>query len=414
MDVRDDVVAVEFQHHHVAVAADADILKAHEIGLSSRLVQPLGDAGVKDAVIGAVRRDRQHRHVGEADQLTRRLLLQVARHFARLIPLFFEIGHKLGRIAYGRIVGQRVVDRTPRIGRSSGVGDLGGVDAPDLRAAGLYRDQGLYEIRYGVGHAEADTAALGVRQQDNRTDLLKQFDRRMARQRRALASKLHLGLDEVVENGIARLALARPLGVVVVERENAHLFHVGPDGLQLRRCSDAEISVLAARKVGRTPARRVVHHVQHVALLQHVVGPARTPVRRLLPVHARLAVAVEEHDRIGLGDLGRLPDIDVHLPAHHRRIADVVAADVVGALAGEVLGGEQGDGVRGHRYGGFGLRGGLECGGFGRRIAPRRHGAIGAVRVGSGLATRQRQGYAESQNARKTRIRQNWVHCCFP
>src|SRR3990170_3091310 len=78
----DDLVAVLFQHHHVAIAPDAGLFQPHEVGLHSGLVQPLGDAGVVDAVIGAVARYGEHADVLEVDELPRRLDLHPA---ARLI-----------------------------------------------------------------------------------------------------------------------------------------------------------------------------------------------------------------------------------------------------------------------------------------------------------------------------------------
>src|SRR5688572_10482905 len=59
-DELDHVVTVLLEHHHVAVAADADLLEANEVGLDARLVEELRDARIVDAVIRAVGGNRQH------------------------------------------------------------------------------------------------------------------------------------------------------------------------------------------------------------------------------------------------------------------------------------------------------------------------------------------------------------------
>ena len=107
------------------------------------------------------------------------------------------------------------------------------------------------------------------------------------------------------------------------------------------RRAHAEIAV-NARHVWRPAARRVIDHVHDIALIDQVVRPSRTAVRRLLPHGARLPVPMEHDDGIRLAHLLRHPELDVHRAIHVFLAgrADVLAADVKVRHAPDVLGRE--------------------------------------------------------------------------
>ena len=81
---------------------------------------------------------------------------------------------------------------------------------------------------------------------------------------------------------------------------------------------------------------RPIEHVDLVALLQKQRGPAAAAVGRAEPVRALPEAAMNQHDRIGVANLGGDPVLDVHLhavadgAASEQRVLDAVP--VVGPL----------------------------------------------------------------------------------
>ncbi len=81
VDELDDLVAIPVQEHLVHVPVDAHVFEAHEIILGSSLIEPLGNADVEDAVVGAFGGERENAHILEADKLVRGLVLHVTANF---------------------------------------------------------------------------------------------------------------------------------------------------------------------------------------------------------------------------------------------------------------------------------------------------------------------------------------------
>ena len=236
----------------------------------------------------------------------------------------------------GLLRGRRVLIRRRRqspgirVART-GLG-VGRVHGAELRAAGLDRDHRVHELWPLLGHLESHAAALRVREHDDRrADPIEQRDSRRHGHVRALAGKLHLRANERVEDGISRLPRSGPLRVVVPSREVTQLAARGPDPCELEPRANAEVAVdpLAVsrleRHVGRAAARRVVHHVDHVARIHQRIDPALATVGRIEPVLRRLTVAVEDHHRVRRLDLLRHPDFRVHGAVHDllARLADI-------------------------------------------------------------------------------------------
>ena len=90
---------------------------------------------------------------------------------------------------------------------------------------------------------------------------------------------------------------------------------------------------------------RAVDDVDLVAALDEHRRPAGAAVEGLHPVEALAAAAVDEHDRIRLGDLDGLLPLDVHGPAHDGAVRALDPLD-----AGPEEAAARGHGIRrGHR-----------------------------------------------------------------
>src|SRR6267143_4109823 len=99
------------------------------------------------------------------------------------------------------------------------------------------------------------------------------------------------------------------------------------------------------RNVCRTSARRIIHHVYGVALLEKEICPAWPPGGSLQPVCASLPRAVENYDRIWMTDFFRNHHLNVFGAIHDflARRTDILPARIKKAGAGNVLGRECGD-----------------------------------------------------------------------
>lgn len=77
-------------------------------------------------------------------------------------------------------------------------------------------------------------------------------------------------------------------------------------------------------------ARRLVNHVDYIAILDEIFGPAFAPVRRLHPVGRCLRSAMNENQRVGLCHLPGSEHLDIHLALHDlfAGLANIFAACV--------------------------------------------------------------------------------------
>jgi len=85
-----------------------------------------------------------------------------------------------------------------------------------------------------------------------------------------------------------------------------------------------------ARMRGGAPAHGLVDHVDDVALLDEIFGPALAAVRRSHPVGRGLRGAVNEHQRIGPAHILGGQHLDIDLPLHDllAGLADIFSADI--------------------------------------------------------------------------------------
>ena len=83
VDKLDDLIAILVEEHLMHISVDAHILQADEIVFHTRLIEPLGDAGVKNAVIGALGGNREDLDVLQVHKFVNRLLLEVAGNLIR-------------------------------------------------------------------------------------------------------------------------------------------------------------------------------------------------------------------------------------------------------------------------------------------------------------------------------------------
>src|ERR1035438_4850928 len=92
----------------------------------------------------------------------------------------------------------------------------------------------------------------------------------------------------------------------------------------LHLCARAGRSQVAvqSRNVGSPPSARKIHHVDGIALIHEVVGPARPAVRSLQQRHVGLTSSrLNKEDWIGMPDLLRHPNINVHR-SEERRVGE--------------------------------------------------------------------------------------------
>ena len=138
----------------------------------------------------------------------------------------------------------RHIGKPPRIRVFASVGHLGSVHIADLRTTGFDRDHARNQIGTLIGDVESDSASLRMGDQDYRTsDLVEQCDTCGHGQLGLSGDKLHLALDEVIEDWIAHLPLirsvARPLRIQVLPRKiAARRSRSRPDLFQLNRRAD--------------------------------------------------------------------------------------------------------------------------------------------------------------------------------
>src|SRR5438552_11264627 len=96
VDELDDLVTVPVEEHLMHVSVYPDVLEPDEIILRTGLIQPLRNAGIKDAVIGTFGGDGEDAHVPEVHELVRRLVLEVAAHFVAGTFGWLEVHLQLG------------------------------------------------------------------------------------------------------------------------------------------------------------------------------------------------------------------------------------------------------------------------------------------------------------------------------
>jgi len=89
--------------------------------------------------------------------------------------------------------------------------------------------------------------------------------------------------------------------------------------------------------VGGTAAHRLIDHVDDVALLNEILGPALAAVGRAHPVGGGLSSAVDEHQRVGAALLFRRQNLDIDLALHDvlTGFANIMAADIEEAALGD-------------------------------------------------------------------------------
>src|SRR5436190_4225585 len=140
---------------------------------------------------------------------------------------------------------------------------------------------------------------------------------------------------ELIEDGIARDASARPLGVelglwpeVRALWRREPLLHPFYGGARLR----ADF-----RLMGRPGTRRLVEDVDGVSLTQEILHPAFAAIRSACVVQPTLTSAREHDNRIGVGELCWNLELDVHLARHEPAALRVVvlAADEEVSLLGD-------------------------------------------------------------------------------
>jgi hypothetical protein len=137
---------------------------------------------------------------------------------------------------------------------------------------GLDRHHARHELGPLVGDVKANAASLRMSDQDDRaSDLIEERHAGRHGQLGLGGDKLHLALDEIIEHRIAHRAflrrVARPLRVQLHPRKIPTGGHrTGPDLLQVKRSAQAQFAVHVG-DVRRAPARRVIHHVYDITLV---------------------------------------------------------------------------------------------------------------------------------------------------
>src|SRR5689334_12669179 len=193
-------------------------------------------------------------------------------------------------------------------------------------------------------------------------------------------SAVNFSLCVVVEDGIAHFAFVgtfagplrllfplRPIGqfliaaladVLLLAPVGGRRAAAGPDFFHQRGGTLRRDHAIHAGDVSGPAAGGVIHHVDGVALVHEVVGPAGPTVGRLHDFIGALPHAFDDEDnRIRVADVFRDPGLDVHGAVHGfvAGLADVVAADVEAAFAADFGGGKGGN--RGGGSGGSGFVG---------------------------------------------------------
>src|SRR5882762_943405 len=83
IDKLDDLVAILVEEHLMHVAVYAHVFQTNKFVFHARLIEPLGDAGVKNAMVGALGGDREDPNVLHPDELVDRFLLHIAWNLIR-------------------------------------------------------------------------------------------------------------------------------------------------------------------------------------------------------------------------------------------------------------------------------------------------------------------------------------------
>ena len=122
---------------------------------------------------------------------------------------------------------------------------------------------------------------------------------------------------------------ARPLRVQLRLRPQIEDLRCGKAGFDRLRGKGGELSVDIGQP-RRAAARRLVDHVDGVALADKIIRPAGTAVGRAHPVGRRLRRAMDQHQRIALARMARDQHLDIHLAVHQLLAgrADIGAADI--------------------------------------------------------------------------------------
>ena len=274
-------------------------------------------------------------------KLARRLRLLPAAHpirrLGRLLPHEFQILRGRQR----RVIGQR------RRGQPIGLGE-GAILEPfrrpfhhiieDRRTRGLHGDDGLHQLRPGVGDEPAEGSRLRMGEEDRRADPVEQRRACIAIELLLAGKAFETGIvlcDELIEDGIALHARARPLGVQLRLR---------PELVEFRRSELAlhpahGLARLLARlaQMGRAGARGLVDHIDRVARPQEKLPPAFAPIGGAGVVEAALSTARKHHQRQGLGALRGDLELHIHLAGEEAPVGMVLimAADEEIALLGD-------------------------------------------------------------------------------
>ena len=316
------VVAVLLEHHHVAVAGDADGFEPHEIGLDARLIEPLRDAGIVGAVIG--RRWRRYRAPGCSS---------IAPACAPAPPAASSAPRRAApaslRDRRSDPPAARPADRTRTPGR----------EPPRIRIprAGL----AVAVLTLPICGPPGSTVTIALTDCGRASVTSKPMPPPCEWVNRItgvpiLSSSAIAGVDAPAAGWRRRTApgvlmKASKIGSPILPApghcvwfifsgkspRSRALVQMRSSSRPVRMLRLPSIGVLPSgpgtRHVGRSAARRVVHHVDDVALLDEVIRPAGATVRRLQPVHASLSVAVEDHDRIGLSGSASAPSTSVYI-----------------------------------------------------------------------------------------------------
>src|ERR1700680_740542 len=83
IDELDDLVAILVEEHLMHVAVYAHVFQANKFIFHARLIEPFGDAGVKNAMVGTLGGDREDPNVLHPDELVDRFFLHIAGNFIR-------------------------------------------------------------------------------------------------------------------------------------------------------------------------------------------------------------------------------------------------------------------------------------------------------------------------------------------